>query len=108
MDAMHAAIKQKRSKESYGLMGDEAAPEHESKESSGMAKLCASLSPGQKQEQLQLLREDQEGGEEPAGGDVAKGQPTSEDKARSERKMADEPTEETDEAMLVAAKPVQE
>lgn len=110
MDAMHAAIKQKRSKDSYGLMGaQEESPEVEQKESSGMTELCSSLSPEQKEELLALLMKDVDEGEGESArpGDIEKGKPTAEEKTKIEAKMAEEPEEETDVIMVGDAKPMQ-
>lgn len=104
MDAMKDALKQKR----FGKMGpadqapqEEMAPEQEGGE--GMAQLVAQLTPEQKQELLQLLSTEAEGSD-----GVQEGAPTSDEQAAIEAKMAEEPSEETDEALAGDARSMPE
>lgn len=109
MDAMHAAIKAKRKGQTPGLLNEsyEEAPAEESQESSGMAAMVAKLSPEQKEELKTLLA--QESGEGSSSVAVEKGEPSSNEKAKIDQKMAEgeegAPSEETDDIMLDGARP---
>lgn len=106
MDAMRAALKQKRmgGQKGMGLMHEAEEPAAmEQKEEQGvdLEALVAQLSPEQKSELMEMLQGDEtEAGEETSAVEIEKGAASSNEKARIQEKMSEEPTEDTDQAML--------
>jgi len=106
MDAMRAALKQKRmgGQKGMGLMHEAEEPAAmEQKEEQGLdlQSLVAQLSPEQKSELMEMLKGDEpEAGEETSTMAIEKGAASSAEKARIQEKMSEEPSEDTDMAML--------